>query len=66
MVVDNYERIVYVNRKMYFFSNLKMYESQKKQIEIKKHEVELKERGIKSITKMIMVCKGKQFKMEIE
>ena len=43
-----------------------LLEKAKEQIEIKKYDVELRERGIKSITKMVIACKGKQFKMEIE
>ena len=42
-----------------------LLEKAKEQIEIKKYDVELRERGIESITKMVMACKGKQFKMEI-
>lgn len=42
-----------------------LLEKAKEQIEVKKYDVELRERGIESITKMVMACKGKQFKMEI-
>ena len=43
-----------------------LLEKAKEQIEVKKYDVELKERGIESITKMVMACNGKQFKLEIE
>ena len=42
-----------------------LLEQAKEQIKIKKYDVELKEKGITSITKMVIACKGKQFKMEI-
>ena len=42
-----------------------LLEKAKEQIEVKKYDVELRERGIESLTKMVMACKGKQFKMEI-
>src|SRR5699024_11067963 len=42
-----------------------LLEKAKEQIEVKKYDVELRERGIESITKMVIACKGKQFKMEI-
>ena len=44
----------------------KLLEKAKEQIEIKKYDIELKEKGIESITKIVIACKGKQFKIEIE